>query len=85
MTQRKVTRDDLEDVSQLAIAIERAIDRILEDNDRDISISALVSAIVNCTTRRCDTVSEAIFYRDCIQKTFNNAIRNAKLIDERNG
>lgn len=69
-----VPQDDLLDVMEMTKNFENYIFSILNENDVIIGMAALMTATVNCTFNRCDTLDEVLFYRNMLVQIFDNSI-----------
>lgn len=70
-----ISQDDLTDVTELAEKLENYIFEMLEGNERNISISVLMSASINCMLSQCDTLHEVVLYRDLFVQILDASIR----------
>jgi len=70
-----VPQDDLMDVIEMTNKIESYIMHILKDNEMNLSMSALMSASINCLLGRCTTLSEVVFYRNLFVQILDSSIR----------
>lgn len=77
-----VSQDDLEDVKQLTKRIEGCICEILDENGINLSMSALISACINCILNQCENVSDAVLYRKIFIEVFDIALRSVKIKDK---
>ena len=74
-----IPNDDVMDVSELTQKIQNAVSNILQDNEVDVAISALISSFVNEVIFQCDNVSEILFYQAIIQEMFISRIKSIRL------
>lgn len=74
-----IPEDDLQDVFEMTIKIESCINQILNDNQLDLAISALITSCINTLLRQCDTVQDAIFYRNVLVNLLDGSIEKMQL------
>jgi hypothetical protein len=74
-----IPQDDLIDVMEMANKLEACIYDILEGNNENLAISALMSATINVTLGQCSTLAEVIFYRNIYMKMFDSATNSIKI------
>jgi hypothetical protein len=74
-----ISQDDLMDVLEMTRKMEEYISTVLSDNDRQLSISALMSASINCMLENCKTLDEVIFYRNIFIQILDNSIRHIQI------
>lgn len=60
----EIPNDDLIDVMEITNKLETSICDILEDNDKALAMSALMSASVNIMLRQCKSLGDVIVYRN---------------------
>jgi len=78
----QISRDDLLDVMEMTRKIESYIDRILKGNDKNLGMSALMSATVNAVLSQCSTIQEIHMYRNIFVSIFDSSILNIKIKDK---
>ena len=69
-----IPQDDLMDVMEIAIKIEEYVFDMIEDIPRNISMSALMSASINCMLMQCKTLPDVLFYRNIFTQILDEAI-----------
>lgn len=74
-----ISQDDIMDVLEMTTKIEKYVNSILNENDKNISMSALISATVNCTLSQCRSLDEIMFYKVFFMELFDDTIRRVKL------
>lgn len=74
-----ISQDDIMDVLEMTTKIEKYVNSILNENDKNISMSALISATVNCTLSQCRSLGEIMFYKVFFMELFDESIRRVKL------
>ena len=79
MEKPAIPQDDLLDVMEMAQKLESHISHILKENDLTLSMSALMSATINCMLGQCKTLDEVVFYRNIFMQIFDSSIRNIKI------
>jgi hypothetical protein len=70
-----VPQDDLMDVMEMTGKLEVYISTVLRENDRNLAISALMSASINCLLAQCETLDEVMFYRTLFMQILDSSIR----------
>jgi hypothetical protein len=71
--------DDLQDVMEMTQKIETQISLILAENDLTLSMSALMSATINCMLAQCKSIEQVIFYRNIFMQILDASIKNIKI------
>lgn len=79
MDQLPIPQDDLLDVMEMTSKLENQISRILGENELTLSMSALMSATINCIIAQCKTLDEVAFYRNIFMQIFDSSIRNINI------
>lgn len=74
-----VSRDDLLDVMEMTQKLEANIFRILKGNEKNLGMSALMSATVNAMLAQCSTIQEIHMYRNIFMQIFDSTILNIKI------
>jgi hypothetical protein len=69
-----VSKDDIEDVKEMALEIEKNIDKTFQDNDMSLCISALISVFLNSLFKRCSRIEEVHTFKRIINKLFDETI-----------
>ena len=72
---KQISRDDLEDIKELTMELENTISEILEDNEHDVSMSALMGAMINTVMHRCNKLREVVTYRNAFVNIFDSVIQ----------
>jgi hypothetical protein len=75
----QIPQDDLLDVVEMTQKLENYITKLLKGNELNLSISALISATINCLLGQCKTFDEVMFYRNFFMEVFDNTIRTIKI------
>ena len=79
MEKPDVSQDDILDVMEMTEKLESYISQVLKGSELSLSISALMSATINCILIQCKNVEEANTYRDIFTKIFDYAIKSIKI------
>lgn len=74
-----VPHDDLLDVVEMTQKLESHISSILQENELTLSMSALMSATINCIISQCTNFDEVVFYRNIFMQIFDSSIRAIKI------
>jgi hypothetical protein len=74
-----IPRDDLMDVMEMTNTIELCIFDVLKENDRNLGMSALMGASINCILEQCETLDEVIFYRNLFMQILDSSIRTIQI------
>ena len=74
-----IPQDDLMDVMEMTNKIESYIANVLKDNDRNLAMSALMSACINSMLFQCKTLDEVVFYRNLFMQILDNLIRTIQI------
>jgi hypothetical protein len=69
-----IPQDDIMDVMEMTSKIESYISYILKDNEKDLAMSALMSASINCMLSQCKTLNEVLFYRNLFMQILDSSI-----------
>lgn len=70
-----IPQDDLMDVMEMTNKIETYIANVLKDNDKNLAMSALMSACINSMLVQCKTLDELVFYRNLFTQILDSFIR----------
>jgi len=70
MENQEIPIDDMQDIIELGEEIESKINEILEENDIEISMSALICSTINTIVNQCETKEEMKFYKKCFNEIF---------------
>jgi hypothetical protein len=76
-----IPRDDIIDVEEMTKKIESYICYVLQDNQRNLAMSALMTATINCMLAQCKTFDEVLFYRNIFMQIFDETIKNIEIRD----
>ena len=80
MTERpQIAQDDLLDVAEMSDKIERYIKRVLRDQEKNITISALITASINYLLSQCKSIDEVKFYRNLFVQFLDRSISQIKV------
>ena len=74
-----VPQDDLMDVMEMTEKLENYITSVLRDNDKNLAMSALMSATINCMLGPCKTLDEVMLYRNIFIEILDGTIRTIKV------
>jgi hypothetical protein len=72
-------QDDLLDVIEMANKIEEFIWEVIKGNDRNLAVSALISASINALMGACSNLDEILFLRNMFIDTIDQHIRNIQI------
>jgi hypothetical protein len=75
MEMHKVSRDDLLDVEELTVKLQESISAVLADQVLYLSMPALIGATIRCILSQCETVEQAVFYKDVFLHLFEAVIK----------
>ena len=73
-----ISNDDIEDVCQLSDELEEKIYEILSDNDRNIAMSAMMSAFISTLLSQCQSMKEVYYYRRAFYSFLEDSIEKLK-------
>ena len=74
-----IPQDDLMDVMEMTNKMEGYITHVLKDNERNLAMSALMSATINCMLGQCSTLDEVVFYRNLFMQILDSSIRTIQI------
>jgi len=74
-----VPHDDLLDVMEMTQKIEASILNTIKGQDRNLGMSALMSACINATLIQCLTMDEVLFYRNLFVTILDGSIRSIEI------
>lgn len=74
-----IPRDDLMDVMEMTNKIESYISGVLKENDRNLAMSALMSASINNMLSQCKTLNEVMFYRNLFMQILDSSIQSIQI------
>jgi len=74
-----IPHDDLMDVMEMTNKMEMYISNVLQENDRNLAMSALMSASINCMLGQCKTLDEVVFYRNLFMQILDSSIRSIQI------
>lgn len=75
----QIPQDDLMDVMEITEKLEEYISTIFKDHDKNLSVSALMSATINCLLAQCKTLDEVMFYRNLFIQTLDSTISHIEI------
>lgn len=78
MEKPQLPQDDLEDVMEMTDRIEDFVAFTLKDTPLNLAMSALISAATNCILAKCETVNQAIFFRNLLLDVLDKTIGEMK-------
>lgn len=79
MEKPPIPQDDLLDVAEMTQKLESYISNVLKDNEITLSMSALMSATINCILGQCETLEQVVFYRNIFMQIFDSSIKTIKI------
>ncbi len=79
MEKMPISQDDLLDVMEMTNKMETYISSVLHENDRNLAISALMSASINCMLGQCKTLDEVVFYRNLFMQILDSSIQSIQI------
>lgn len=82
MQRKEVSKDDVQDVTEMTRKLEDAIGFILSDNEMELAVSALMSATINTIFGQCESLNEVYHYRSVVIKVMDLAISGIKISDK---
>jgi len=74
-----IPQDDLMDVIEMTDALETCISSVIKGNEKNLAMSALMSASVNCLLDQCETLQEVAFYRHLLVHILDNTIKRIQI------
>ena len=74
-----IPQDDRMDVMEMTNKMEGYITHVLKDNERNLAMSALMSATINCMLGQCSTLDEVMFYRNLFMQILDSSIRTIEI------
>jgi hypothetical protein len=74
-----IPHDDLQDVMEMTQKLENYICNVLKDTDRQLAMSALMSASINCMLGQCTKVEEVMLYRNLFIEILDSTIRSIQI------
>ena len=74
MKKPPISQDDLTDVQELTDKLEHYIFEVLAGQQRNIGMSAIMSAATNVLIVECETYDQMIAYRNVFMNILDNAI-----------
>lgn len=74
MDKRTIPHDDLLDVLEMKRDLEQYIYAMLESNELNLGLSALMGATINSILFNCRNKEEAVFYRNAFVHMFNKSL-----------
>jgi hypothetical protein len=74
-----IPHDDVTDVIEMTDKLEFLIHEILHGNEKELALSALMNACVNCLIGQCKTVLEARMLREVLVQVLDLSIENIKI------
>lgn len=81
MEKPQLPQDDLEDVMEMTDKIEDFVTFILKDAPINLAMSALISAATNCILAKCESMGQAIFFRNLLFEVLDKTISEIKPSD----
>lgn len=76
-----ISNDDLQDVYEMTLKMERCISATMKENDENLAMSALMSATINSIFAQCKTLDDVLKFRNIFFSIFDSNIRNIRLKD----
>ena len=74
-----IPQDDLMDVMEMTQKIEAHILATIKGNDRNLSMSAIMSACINAMLVQCNTLDEVLFFRNLFVQILDGSIRSINI------
>jgi hypothetical protein len=74
-----IPQDDLMDVMEMTQKIEAHILATIKGNDRNLSMSAIMSACINTMLVQCNTLDEVLFFRNLFVQILDGSIRSINI------
>ena len=74
-----ISSDDLIDVMEMTSKIESHISNIFQDNDKNLAMSAFMSATSNSMIAQCKTLDEVVFYRNLFVIILDSSVRSIQI------
>jgi len=71
MERKQIPLDDIEDIKEMSMKIEKAIAEILYDVDMDIAMSSLIGGATKCMLNQCEHLYEVENYQAVMNTCFN--------------
>ena len=78
MEKPQLPQDDLEDVMDMTDKIEDFATFIVKEAPINIAMSALISATTNCILAKCESIGQAIFFRNLLLEVMDKTIGEMK-------
>ncbi len=79
MGKKDIPADDLIDVMEMTKKLEAYISKVLNGNQTDLAVSALMSAFINCMLGQCKNFDQVLFYRHIFMQIYDEAILSIKI------
>lgn len=76
---RQIPMDDIMDVHELSQKLELGIKEAFVDVERELALSALMSAFINSILDQCKTMEDALFYRSLFIRALDNTIASIQV------
>ena len=74
-----IPKDDLMDIIEMTDKIEVFINTLLEENQVNLGMSALMGASINCMLAQCETLEEILMCRNTFVRILDDCIRNIQI------
>ena len=75
MDQRQISQDDFMDVLEINKELEKYMDNISIENDRNISMTAIINATISSIFNNSRSITDVIFYRNVFVSLIDNQIK----------
>lgn len=74
-----IPQDDLIDVMEMTRKIEKFIWETIKDNEKELAMSALMSATINSVLGQCNTLDEIVIYRNLFVSILDGSIKQVQV------
>ena len=75
MNEKNISKDDIQDVIEISLALIDLIEKRLEDNERFICLSAIANASVITAINKCNSAHEIIMMKQTFNKLFDHTLK----------
>lgn len=80
----QLPQDDLLDVIEMVDKIENFVDTVLQGNDKNLAVSAIISAAINLLIKCSSSITEVKYLRSLLDFTFKDYIRELEKEQKKN-
>lgn len=74
-----ISPDDLTDMVEMTEKLKNYIEEVLDENERNLAMSALMSAFINSVFGQCETLDEILSFRNCFMQILDSSIRSIQI------